>query len=275
MIDKNFYLENLSAFDILIQDEDRTEAEKVIFRVFSILQRDKIWLREVATEEEIYEEDVELLEEVEEELKELDEQYDFKFDEFYKLVQQEMKKIQSTSNLNLAQHDNLDKEDYHLEEEDQNDLRDDDEFYDEDFDINEDIDDEDQDDEDEFSHLSDDELALVEDFILASAKTRFNYSKFLEDFAEAEEGFVDEEILLPIIAGKAFGEPDTEIAQKMQSSFMMFGYQMEMGDLIKMIELKGKELGPEILAFKIAADSLQQGAHPTAIIPQISPLLRG
>ncbi|WP_312819553.1 hypothetical protein [Kaistella carnis] len=42
MIDKTFYLENLSAFDILIQDEDRKQAEEVIFRVYSILQRDKI-----------------------------------------------------------------------------------------------------------------------------------------------------------------------------------------------------------------------------------------
>jgi hypothetical protein len=56
MIDKNFYLENLSAFDILIQD-DREKAQEVIFRVFSSLQRDKIWLREVAAEEEIFEED--------------------------------------------------------------------------------------------------------------------------------------------------------------------------------------------------------------------------
>ena len=54
-----------------------------------MLQRDKIWLREVATEEEIFEEDADLLEEVEEELKELDEKYDFRFDDFFKLVQQE------------------------------------------------------------------------------------------------------------------------------------------------------------------------------------------
>ena len=114
MIDKNFYLENLSAFDILIQDEDRKEAEKVIFRVFSMLQRDKIWLRDIATEEEIFEEDVELLEEVEVELKELDEKYEFRFDDFYMLVQQEMKKIQDakiaiiTNRVNLTQEQSAD-----------------------------------------------------------------------------------------------------------------------------------------------------------------------
>lgn len=97
MIDKNFYLENLSAFDILIQEDDRQPAQEVIFRVYSILQRDKIWLRDVATPEEILPEDVEFLTEVEEELKELDEQYDFRFDDFYKLMQQEIRKLQGIS----------------------------------------------------------------------------------------------------------------------------------------------------------------------------------
>lgn len=230
MIDKNFYLENLSAFDILIEDDDRKQVEEVIFRVYSMLQRDKIWLRDVATEEEIIEEDTEFLQEVEEELKELDEKYEFHFDDFYKLVQQELKKMQSTSNGSLM--------------------------------------------EDEFIHLSDEELALVEDYILESAKTRFNYPEFLGTFPDADEIFVEEEFILPIIAGKAFGQTDIEIAGKMLSSFMRYGYPIEMHDLLKMIEKKGKELGSEILAFKIAADSLQQGAHPTVVVDQISHLLR-
>jgi hypothetical protein len=230
MIDKNFYLENLSAFDILIEDDDRKQAEEVIFRVYSMLQRDKIWLRDVATEEEIIEEDTDFLQEVEEELKELDEKYEFHFDDFYKLVQQELKKMQSTSNGSLM--------------------------------------------EDEFIHLSDKELALVEDYILESAKTRFNYPEFLGTFPDADEIFVEEEFILPIIAGKAFGQTDIEIAGKMLSSFMRYGYPIEMHDLLKMIEKKGKELGSEILAFKIAADSLQQGAHPTVVVDQISHLLR-
>lgn len=112
MIDKNFYLENLSAFDILIEDEDRKQAEAVIYRVFSMLQRDKIWLRDVAAEEEIFEEDAELLEEVEEELKELDQKYEFRFDEFYKLVQQEMKKMQSNAGSDLTENDPLEDDDY-------------------------------------------------------------------------------------------------------------------------------------------------------------------
>ncbi|QBO58760.1 hypothetical protein [Chryseobacterium salivictor] len=275
MIDKNFYLENLSAFDILIEDEDRKQAEAVIFRVFSMLQRDKIWLRDVATEEEIFEEDAEFLEEVEEELRELDEKYEFRFDEFYRLVQQEMKKIQSKSNADPKEEDHSDQDEYEDEDDDlfseEDDGFDDDDLYEEDKDEDDD-DDDDEDDQDEFSHLSDEELDLIEDFILASAKTRFNFPQFVQDFPEGDAIFVEGEFLLPLIAGKAFGETDTEIAGKMLSSFMMLGYQIEMNELLQMIQDKGKELGAEILAFKIAADSLQQGAHPRDIVRQLEQL---
>ena len=278
MIDKNFYLENLSAFDILIEDEDRQQAEAVIYRVFSMLQRDKIWLRDVATEEEIFEEDVELLTEVEEELKELDEKYEFRFDEFYKLVQQEMKKMQSTSESNSTPQDEMDEEQYDDEdddlfsEDDDDDFLDDDDLYDDDL-YDEEDDEEDEDNEDAFSHLSDEELSLIEDFILSSAKTRFNFPQFVQDFPDGDEIFVEGEFLLPVIAGKAFGETDTEIAEKMLSSFMILGYEIELTDLIQMIQEKGRELGLEILAFKIAADSLQQGAHPRDIVLQLEQFL--
>lgn len=267
MIDKNFYLENLSAFDILIQDE-REKAEAVIFRVFSMLQRDKIWLREVASDEEIFEEDAELLDEIEAELKELDLKYGFKFDAFYELVQQELKKRQSLSSNNLESskelhENNNSSEDEHFTEEDDldyDDLDDEEDFYDEDG--------------NELSHLSDEELDLVTDYILESAKTRFDFAAFVEDFPIEEDGFVEEEFLLPLIAAKAFGESDAEIAAKMVSSLSDYGYEIEMEDIINLISQKAKELGPEILAFKIAADSLQQGANPLAVIQQISQLLR-
>lgn len=269
MIDKNFYLENLSAFDILIEDEDRKQAEQVIFRVYSILQRDKIWIHEVATEEEIFEEDVELLAEVEEELKELDVKYNFRFADFYKLVQQEMKKRQSASNFDLEVSQDLHEEEDFEDEEGIFDLDEDD------LEIEEDDDSFDDDEElDQFSHFSDEELDSVTDYILESAKTKFDYPAFLTEFPETEENFIDVEFILPLIAAKAFGETTPEIADKIQESFEMAGYDIEINDLTQMIEKKSKELGLEILAFKVAADSLQQGAHPTAVVHQISQLLR-
>lgn len=68
----------------------RKQAERLFFGCSVFLQRDKIWLRDVATEEEIFEEDVELLEEVEEELQELDQIYNFGFEAFYRRVQPEL-----------------------------------------------------------------------------------------------------------------------------------------------------------------------------------------
>ena len=277
MIDKNFYLENLSAFDILIQDEDRKQAETLIFRVFSILQRDKIWLRDVATEEEIFEEEVELLEEVEEELQELDQKYHFGFEAFYRRVQLELKKIQSKSDLNVDvaenfaededfEDDNLDfmeeenEEDPDLYEEEEEDDFEDDDLYD--------------DEDDALSHISDEELDQITDYILESAKTRFDYSEFLEEFPQVDELFVEENILFPIIAGKAHEETDHEIAAKMNAAFLISGFQMSIDDLQEMIEKKGHELGLEILAFGIAADSLQQGANPAEVLHQISQLLK-
>lgn len=254
MIDKNFYLENLSAFDILIKEE-REKAQEVIFRVYCILQRDKIWLNEVATAEEIVEEDAELLLEVEEELQNLDNEYDFKFDDFYKLVQQELKKRQSSSTSNIAENE-LEIEDDLDEEENEDYFEEEDENF------------------DSLSHLSDEEIDLVPDFILASAKTRFNYPEFLASFPVEDEFFVEEQFLFPIIVGKAFGEDDAEIADKMIPSFASLGHKIGSKNLIKMIGIKGKELGLEILCFKIASDSLQQGAHPTAVIQQISQLLK-
>jgi len=99
MIDKNFYLENLTAFDTLIET-DKIEAEKAIFKVYCILQRDKNWLNHVATPEEIGEEDAELLDEVETELNDLEEAYGYRFAYFHKLVMEEM---QNTAIVNPAE----------------------------------------------------------------------------------------------------------------------------------------------------------------------------
>ncbi len=96
MIDRNFYLENLTAFDELI-GSDRTEAEKVIYKVYCILQRDKIWLYNVATPEELTEEDEDLLIDVENELGVLDQTYNFRFQEFHELVMENMAREHDSS----------------------------------------------------------------------------------------------------------------------------------------------------------------------------------
>lgn len=245
MIDKHFYNENLLAFETLIET-DRTEAEKVIFKVYCILQRDKLWLNQVATEEEYSEEDVEYLQEIETELSQLDVEYGFRFADFHKLVEQEM-------NRNL----------YSPMSEENNDigLDDKDDFYYED------------DEEGLLDHFSDEELDLITNYLLKSAKTRFNYSEFIHDFPISEEDFIDQNVILPIIIKTANQESVATIAQKISVAFLVQGFYLDTEDLITMVEQKGKDLGLEIMGFNLAMDSLQQGAEPKRIVPHIAKLL--
>ena len=271
MIDKNFYLENLSAFDILIEDDDHKQAEEVIFRVYSILQRDKIWLSDVATEEEIFEEDAELLEEVEEELKELDLKYNFRFDDFYKLVQQEINKSPDNAVVNSDQDEVFNSEIFDENEDDNSGEFDEDDNLDYEEENDGLYDDED---DDNLSHLSDEEIDQVTEYILESAKTRFDYAQFLKSFPVSEESFIDEQFLFPLIAGKAHEETDLEIAENMLSAFTTVGIQLDTNTVITIVEKIGKDIDLEILAFKIAVDSLQRGAHPQDVVHQISQLLK-
>ncbi len=124
MIDKNFYLENLTAFDELI-GSDRTEAEKVIYKVYCILQRDKIWLYNVATPEEMTEEDEDLLVDIENELSVLDQTYNFRFQEFHEMVLENL----GAENSAWADQDDEDDEDDDFEDI-FGDLYDDEELYD-------------------------------------------------------------------------------------------------------------------------------------------------
>jgi hypothetical protein len=160
--------------------------------------------------------------------------------------------------------DELYEEDHDLYEEDEeNDFEDDDE--DEDFD---------EDYSDSLSHVSDEDLDQITDYILERAKTRFDYPVFLNSFPQADELFVEEQILFPIIAGKAHEETDGEITANMQDAFVNSGFQVNSSFLEEMIVQKGKELGKEIFAFGIAADSLQQGADQKAVLHQIQQLLQ-
>lgn len=123
MIDRNFYLENLTAFDELI-GSDRTTAEKVIYKVYCILQRDKIWLYNVAAPEELTDEDEDLLIDVENELALLDETYNFRFREFHELVMENMANEQDS--WTLDEEDEFGYDEWELEDFDDEDDDDDD-----------------------------------------------------------------------------------------------------------------------------------------------------
>ena len=121
--------------------------------------------------------------------------------------------------------------------------------------------------------FSDEELDLVTKFLLKSAKKRFDYESFKNNLAHFDEDFIDYNILLEIIVGKTIDESNEHISAKLLSKFLLSGYMINKEDIIEMINQKEKELGLEILASKIAMDSLQNGTHPTLVVQQISKLM--
>ena len=248
MIDKNFYLENLSAFDLLI-DVKPEEAKKTIYRIYCVLQRDKIWLSDVAEEDEYTEDDVELLNEVEQELKELDAQYGYNFEQLNEMVQRELKGEPIDD---ITRTNSLDDETSNPEELEENfNFVEDDNF------------------EGEEEDFEDDELDLIVEAILESAKTRFDYPLFCSIFWDVEPNFIDENLIFAIISEKAQGESIENIAESIELEFLQNGFSIDAEDLIPIIEEKIEELHTEIRLFQIAMRSLNQGAKPQDVLDQI------
>jgi hypothetical protein len=121
--------------------------------------------------------------------------------------------------------------------------------------------------------FSDEELNLVTDYLLKSAKTRFDYKSFKKDLKPLDKDFIDYNILLEIIGSKTIDESNQIISAKILSEFLISGLMVERDDIDEMVAEKIEELGLEILASKIAMDSLQKGVHPNLVIQQISQLL--
>jgi len=110
--------------------------------------------------------------------------------------------------------------------------------------------------ENDLDQFSDEELNLVTDYLLKSAKTRFDYNALKNELEPFDEDFIDYNILLEIIGGKTIDESNQVISAKIVSKFLMSGLMVE----------KEKELALEIIASKIAMDSLQKGTHSTLAI---------
>ena len=121
--------------------------------------------------------------------------------------------------------------------------------------------------------FSDEELNLVTDYLVTSAKKRFNYEDFKNELSHFDEDFIKNNILLAIIGGKTLDESNEMISAKLFSDFLLSGFMTNKEDVEKLISKKETELSLEILASKIAMDSLQNGTHPTIVIQQISQLL--
>jgi hypothetical protein len=127
--------------------------------------------------------------------------------------------------------------------------------------------------ENNLDQFSDEELNLVTEQLLNSAKNRFNYKDFRKTLNPFDEDFIDYHILMTIITGKAADESNQTISAKILPNFLLSGFMIEIEDINKMVVEKEKELKLEIFASKIAMDALQSGVHPSLVVQQISKLL--
>ena len=67
--------------------------------------------------------------------------------------------------------------------------------------------------------FSDEELNLVTDYLLKSAKTRFDYKLFKKDLKPLDKDFIDHNILLEIIGSKTIDESNQMISEKYYPNF--------------------------------------------------------
>lgn len=270
MIDKNFYLENMTAFDMMIES-DRPAAEKVIFKVYCILQRDKYWLSNVATPEEIIEEDTELLADTEAELTELDEQYNFRFADFHQLVMNELKAEQEFSVPETFE-PTVGMEDYPAEYDAYGELQsnDDDE---EDFSEVEAIDDEEWEEEDDDIHNDEYELNQIISCILTSAKQSLSIAQLQAYFPEAGEEFLSHEVLMPIITANVGEKTHEELVELLAENFELHDMEVDPDTLYHFVETAEICLEKEMMAFDIATDSLNSGMSAGSVLATVKALL--
>ncbi|AYO57807.1 hypothetical protein CO230_06525 [Chryseobacterium sp. 6424] len=270
MIDKNFYLENMTAFDMMIES-DRPAAEKVIFKVYCILQRDKYWLSNVATPEEITEEDTELLAETEAELTELDEQYNFRFANFHQLVMNELKagqefSVPETLEPTFEMEDDLTENEAYGEPESVD-------YDEEDFNETEAIEDEEWEEEDDDIHNDEYELNQIISCILTSAKQSLSIAQLQQYFPEAGEEFLSHEVLMPIITANVGEKTHEELVELLAENFELHDMEVDPDTLYHFVETAEICLEKEMMAFDIATDSLNSGMSAGRVLATVKALL--
>jgi galactitol-specific phosphotransferase system IIC component len=106
------------------------------------------------------------------------------------------------------------------------------------------------------------------DTITDSAKRRFDYAALEEGLTIAADNF-----LFGIIMGLAIGEAKNIIALKLMNQLMMVGLMVKKDDILKTIEELDKDCGLEVLATRMANDTLENGGDPFATYVTINQFL--
>jgi hypothetical protein len=108
------------------------------------------------------------------------------------------------------------------------------------------------------------------DTITNSAKKRFDYSSFENDFPT---GDIADSVLFKVIAGLAAKWPKDKIAVSLFNDFLILGLKTDKGEWAKFIDKNEGSFKLEILASQIAREMLDNGSDPIAVHGSICQLL--
>lgn len=113
---------------------------------------------------------------------------------------------------------------------------------------------------------------IVWDTITNSAKTKFDYTSFEEQFDDEEENLADN-ILFKTIIGFVNKKTNEVIALELYNDMMMIGFIWELEDIQEFIKDKEILLKSEIYACQIANSLLEDGKDPLMVLNAINQLL--
>jgi hypothetical protein len=109
---------------------------------------------------------------------------------------------------------------------------------------------------------------LIWNKITNSAKGRFDYSTFQEDFP-----FDPDMIIFKIIIGFAANNEKEIIVLELFNEILIIGYTWDKKELLQFVEEKEKLFKLEIFVARLAINMLNEGTDPVAVYNSICKLL--
>ena len=113
---------------------------------------------------------------------------------------------------------------------------------------------------------------IVWDAITNSAKSKFDYSSFENQFKEVGENIADN-ILFKIIIGYASKKTSEILSEELIGDMMMLGYLWEINELKDFLRNKENLFKTEIFACQMAANLLEDGSDPIVVLNTINQFL--
>jgi len=113
---------------------------------------------------------------------------------------------------------------------------------------------------------------IVWNAITDSAKNKFDYKSFEEQFIDVDQNLADN-ILFKIIIGFASKKTDEVISLELFNEMMIIGFIWKLEDIQDFIKGKDKLLKSEIYSSQLAGSLLEDGNDPSMVLNSITQLL--